>query len=303
MSWKSVVWGLVPLCVAGTTNVAFGNGSIERSTWISIADSSEDYSSEEQGANGWWYLWANNLSGTRHEMIFDSCDPFGVGIWRSACGSYCVQSADEAHPNAIFHCGGWYHGCQKPVRRWVADQGGRYRVNAYFGHYLKDANGIMDGVKLSVIIDGITAWSSTSSPENGNCDHNDWFEFETVIDAGGTVETLSDARFGCTNDRHQVALWIESLDCNDDGMPDNEQIELGLLSDEDGNWIPDCCESTDPCDTCTGDVVPDAVVDGSDLAAVVAGYGTSNFLLDVDGSGVVDAGDILTVCAVWGPCN
>jgi hypothetical protein len=60
--------------------------------------------------------------------------------------------------------------------------------------------------------------------------------------------------------------------------------------------------SDDPCPSCTGDVVPDGVVEFSDLAAVVAGYGTINPWLDVDMSGVVDANDILSVCRHWGPC-
>ena len=60
--------------------------------------------------------------------------------------------------------------------------------------------------------------------------------------------------------------------------------------------------SDDPCPSCTGDVVPDGVVEFSDLAAVVAGFGTLNPWLDVDQSGVVDTNDILSVCRHWGAC-
>lgn len=43
------------------------------------------------------------------------------------------------------------------------------------------------------------------------------------------------------------AVFEWSADCNADGVVDYGQIRAGLLADLDGDWIPDCCESGQPC--------------------------------------------------------
>ncbi len=274
----------------------------DRAEWIGVADSVEDYQAGTQGANGWWYLWSESVHGSRQEMIFEDCDPFEVEAWRSCCGSYCIQTADEAHTNTFFHCSGWIHGCQYPVRRWVVPQDGRFRLNAHFSHWLDEVPGVIDGVEVTLKVNDLAIWTSRSNPVDGSCAHDDWMDHDMTLAAGDVVDLVSSARLGCHSDRHQIAMWFDGIDCNGDGTLDNEQIATGDLMDADGNWIPDCCEAGDPCDSCTGDVVPDGMINASDLAAVVAGYGTVNAWLDVDGSGVVDTGDILQVCDRWGPC-
>ncbi len=82
---------------------------------------------------------------------------------------------------------------------------------------------------------------------------------------------------------------------------------MGLYASAHGNAPPGSGSGSgagadDPCPSCLGDVVPDGVVEFSDLAAVVAGFGTFNPWLDVDQSGSVDTNDILSVCRYWGPC-
>jgi hypothetical protein len=42
-------------------------------------------------------------------------------------------------------------------------------------------------------------------------------------------------------------------------------------------------------------------VDAADLAAVLAGWGTTS--PDVNGDGIVNASDLATILAAWGPCN
>ena len=53
---------------------------------------------------------------------------------------------------------------------------------------------------------------------------------------------------------------------------------------------------------CTGDVNGDGSVNASDLAAVLASWGTSSAAADVDGSGLVDGADLAAMLAAWGPC-
>ncbi|MEY3026537.1 MAG: Dockerin type domain, partial [Planctomycetota bacterium] len=96
-----------------------------------------------------------------------------------------------------------------------------------------------------------------------------------------------------------------SADCNGDGIVDFGQIRAGELADANGNNIPDCCEGSYPCG-CAGDIVPDGVIDGVDLAAVLnqwGGPGDAEFSADTDGNGVVDGGDLAMVLNGWGACR
>jgi len=53
---------------------------------------------------------------------------------------------------------------------------------------------------------------------------------------------------------------------------------------------------------CAADVDGNGQVNGADLAAVLAAWGTANAAADVNGSGTVDAADLAVVLAAWGSC-
>lgn len=55
-------------------------------------------------------------------------------------------------------------------------------------------------------------------------------------------------------------------------------------------------------DSCQGDINGDGVVDGADLALVIAQWGTPGPDADLDGTGQVDGRDIGYLLARWGPC-
>lgn len=57
----------------------------------------------------------------------------------------------------------------------------------------------------------------------------------------------------------------------------------------------------DPASECPADLDGSGVVDGADLAILLAAWGTSG-PGDLDGSGVVDGADLAIVLAAWGPC-
>ena len=96
-----------------------------------------------------------------------------------------------------------------------------------------------------------------------------------------------------------IVEW--SADCNGDGVVDVGQVLSGELVDADQNGIPDFCE----LGPCPGDITRNGTVNGLDLAAILAAWGTdgqSKFDCDVDNSGVVDGGDLAFVLAGWGAC-
>lgn len=57
-------------------------------------------------------------------------------------------------------------------------------------------------------------------------------------------------------------------------------------------------------DGCFGDLDGDGVVDGADLAALLASWGAcSDCAADLDGDGFVDGSDLAAVLGAWGPCR
>ncbi|MEC8502651.1 MAG: GC-type dockerin domain-anchored protein, partial [Actinomycetota bacterium] len=55
---------------------------------------------------------------------------------------------------------------------------------------------------------------------------------------------------------------------------------------------------------CPGDATGDAVVDGQDLAAVLAAWGADVPDVDQNGDGTIDGQDLAAVLAAWGlPCG
>jgi hypothetical protein len=72
----------------------------------------------------------------------------------------------------------------------------------------------------------------------------------------------------------RVAIIEWSADCNNDGIVDYGQIMDGSLADDDGDGIPDCCESDGPCEF---------QVDSVEWSAAAGGNGHWYGVLRADG--------------------
>ncbi|MCP4893216.1 MAG: hypothetical protein GY911_05320, partial [Actinomycetales bacterium] len=84
-----------------------------------------------------------------------------------------------------------------------------------------------------------------------------------------------------------------SIDCDNDGVIDAIQILEGSLTDEDGDWIPDCCQIGVECG-CPADLNDDGQVGPPDLGILLALWdtdGTPNSA-DINGDGTVNASDL-----------
>ena len=78
-----------------------------------------------------------------------------------------------------------------------------------------------------------------------------------------------------------------------DAMPDSVKP---LIDSQVGNGVPDECE-------CIGDIDGDGVVDAGDLAAVLGAWGRCDGCAeDLDGSGVVGSSDLALILVAWGGC-
>ena len=87
-----------------------------------------------------------------------------------------------------------------------------------------------------------------------------------------------------------------SFDCNANGVADDQDISDETSEDDNGNGVPDECES------CIADLDGSGAVDFGDILAILAAWGNAGGPEDLNGSGEVEFGDILVVLEAWGPC-
>ena len=86
-------------------------------------------------------------------------------------------------------------------------------------------------------------------------------------------------------------------DCNDNGVPDMEEILLDPLLDEDGDGELDECD-------CLGDLDSSGEVGAFDLAVLLGAWGPcENCPADLNGDGLVGAFDLALLLGAWGPCQ
>lgn len=85
-------------------------------------------------------------------------------------------------------------------------------------------------------------------------------------------------------------------DCNTNGLLDECDISEGESSDNNANGVPDECE-------CLADFDGSDTVDAFDLALLLGSWGPCpGCPADIDGNGVVDAFDLAQLLGSWGPC-
>ena len=98
-------------------------------------------------------------------------------------------------------------------------------------------------------------------------------------------------------DRYGDSCDNAVVDCDQDNVEDALAISQGLVTDVNGNSVPDLCD-------CLGDVDGDALVNGADIGAVLAAWGVAsrNASTDTNRDGVVDGADLGVVLSQWGAC-
>jgi hypothetical protein len=154
-----------------------------------------------------------------------------------------------------------------------------------------------------------TQWGGSQPDDYAGPDGFDGEDYLGFWNTASLGDAWSDGR-DCLQSCPPPYFLVEwSADCNSNGVVDFGEIRAGLVSDTNGNNIPDACEcGTHPefPECCAGDVVLSGEVNGVDLAAVLGAWGTDGGKFpraDIDGNGVVDGADLAVVLSDWGVCE
>lgn len=115
------------------------------------------------------------------------------------------------------------------------------------------------------------------------------------LQVGGGWNDHNETTYSC----HGLFEW--SADCNVDGMVDYGQILRGELADQDANGVPDCCTAGTPCRACAADLDGNGLVEAGDIGLLLLQYGGPG-TADLDRDGVVSSGDIGVMLLSFGPC-
>ena len=97
-------------------------------------------------------------------------------------------------------------------------------------------------------------------------------------------------------------IFLPTGDCNQNGIPDGEDIFTDFSTDVNCNGVPDECEG---CPEDCQAAPTSGAVDVPDLLALLAAWGgpqTPGTTCDLDGSGAIAVPDLLQLLAAWGPC-
>ena len=171
-----------------------------------------------------------------------------------------------------------------------------------------NANGICDA-------DEITAGTESDCNVNGQLDSCE-LAAGTAFDCNENgVLDACDIAGGTSGDVDSNGVPDDCKpDCDGDGLPDAWEIQTGLARDCDSDGVPDNCEiaqnpgadkngngKLDACELALGDLNLDGLVNGADLAILLAFWGIPQSPVgDLNGDGLVAGGDLAILLSNWG---
>ena len=224
----------------------------------------------EDGGNGHWYqvvIGTNDITWIESRSLSEQRGGY-LATPTSAAENQWLHSRVVAHPAAFSTHGPWLGGYRnKQGWNWVTGEPWAF-----------------------------TAWTP-ENPSNDGMSMGYW-EFSNPSSASWNDAPESNL---------MISFVVEySADCNSDGIVDYGQIRAGELVDVNANNIPDCCEQSVSCSPCPGDIDESGTVNGVDLAAILAVWGSDGGKYpraDTNNDGEVNGADLATVLSSWGSCE
>ncbi len=138
-------------------------------------------------------------------------------------------------------------------------------------------------------------WSEQALLNSADADVSSEYAYSVGL-AGGTA-VIGD-RSGAAGTGLVFIFESAGPDCNDNGFCDSRDIAEGDSPDDNGNGIPDECESD-----CPADLDGNGSVGAPDLALLLGNWGPCpDCPMDLDGNGIVGAPDLAMLLGTWGAC-
>ena len=271
--------------------------------WMVVADSSTQIT-HVSGENGWSYWFQTDGESGPQPMqpsvFVDAPAGFEHVTWAPSPVMGCPSAITVCHVLSqrnlktgstinVMHgnsstCCTPNSGRQDPILRWDAPVPMRVRIE-FFGQYAAVGGGDQP-LTLSV---NSTPALIANEQDFGTAGATIMLEAEPLAALTLLHERCSPFSF---------KLRVLTPDCDGNGVPDAVEIASGSAIDHDVDGVPDSCQ-------CSADVIPNGVVDGADLAAVLTVWGTNGGIYpraDTNGDGLVDGTDLAVVLGSWGPC-
>ncbi len=138
-------------------------------------------------------------------------------------------------------------------------------------------------------------WSEQGMLSSADADVSSEYAYSVGL-AGGTA-VIGD-RNGAAGTGLAFIFESAGEDCNENGFCDARDIADGDSPDDNGNGIPDECESD-----CPADLDGDGSVGAFDLALLLGNWGPCpDCPMDLDGNGAVGPFDLALLLGAWGAC-
>lgn len=272
-------------------SAAFAGGKVPPG-WMEVANSNAQFSGV-QGQAGWTYRFDRGFGTVSEPMpYFGSAGThLGNSAWNAltTADTYCIQYASRMHANAPGACSAAWAGTLRPIRRWESSAALPSRVRLVGSIAPNTA-----ALQVELLLDGAVVFAQTAT--NGS-------NTEIVFETSRVLQRLEVRIDPLGNDCNAdvidgMLLTVLTPDCNANGVADAFEISSGAASDQNQDGVPDGCQ-------CYADVIPNGVVDGSDLAAVLGTWGTDGGIYpraDTNADGIVDGNDLAVVLGGWGAC-
>ena len=237
----------------------------------------------EDGGNGHWYQRVSLLGSTwlqsRNITILNG----GHLVTITSAQEQGIVQGLVADSDGNHWVGAWQPDGSEGPWRWITGESWEFENGFYDdcagGGACLPCNG--GSVQDYLVIEPSGIWNDSNNPNEPIC--------------------------GCCPDSNWRGYIVEfSADCNSDGIVDYGQIRAGELVDTNANNIPDCCEQGVSCDPCPGDIDESGTVNGVDLAAILAVWGSDGGKYpraDTNNDGEVNGADLATVLGSWGSCE
>jgi hypothetical protein len=293
------------IAAIGAVSVASGAwaGTKVPPGWMMVADSATQFT-DQQGENGWSYWFSQGGGSPEQQMqpsqFIGAQDGFEFIVWAPSPTMGCpsgvtvchVLSARELSTGAVRNsthgnstaCCTPSSGVQYPTLRWSAPTPMPVRIE-WYGQYAVTGGGDQP---ITLAVNGQPVLVA-NEPDFGT-------QGSTLTLDAEVLSSLSMRHERCTPFDFRIRVF--TADCNANLVPDAIEIANGSVYDRNHDGVPDSCQ-------CLADVVENGVVDGADLAAVLAVWGTDGGIYpraDTNADGIVDGSDLAVVLSSWGGC-